>query len=50
MQMDDMDIGRETVEAALIEMARDKLTKETIARSQVLAKRKSHRHGRFAKE
>ncbi len=33
MEMDDIDIDRETVEVGRIEMARDKLTKERIARS-----------------
>jgi len=41
MEMDDIDIGREAVEVGRIEMARDKLTKERIARRQVVAKRKS---------
>jgi hypothetical protein len=47
MKMDDIDIDRETVETGRIEMARDKLTKVRIARSQVVAKRKSGRPGHF---
>ena len=39
MEMDDIDIDRETVEMGRIEMARDKLTKRRIARSPVAAKR-----------
>jgi hypothetical protein len=39
MEIDDID--RETVEVGRIEMARDKLTKQTIARSRSVAKRKS---------
>jgi hypothetical protein len=35
---------------ALIEMARDKLTRRRIARSQAGAKRKSRRPGGFVKE
>jgi hypothetical protein len=45
MEMDDID--RETVEVGRIEMARDKLTKKRIARSQVVAKRKWGRAGGF---
>jgi hypothetical protein len=41
MEMDDIDIDRETVDMGRIEMARDKLTSRRIARSPVVAKRKS---------
>jgi hypothetical protein len=41
MEMDDIDIGRETVDVGRIEMARDKLTERRISRSQSVAKRKS---------
>jgi len=39
MEIDDIDIDRETVEMGRIEMARDKLTSRTIARSPIVAKR-----------
>jgi hypothetical protein len=41
MEMDDIDIDRETVEMGRVEMARDKLTSRRIARSPLVAKRKS---------
>jgi len=44
VEMDDIDM------LALIEMARDKLTRSRITRSQAGAKRKSGRPGGFAKE
>jgi hypothetical protein len=51
MEMDDIDIDRETVTVGRIEMARAKLTRERIARRQVIAKRKSGRGlAAFAKE
>src|SRR6202030_2011711 len=47
MEMDDIDIDRETVEMGRIEMARDKLTSRTIARSPVVAKRNRSRTDRL---
>jgi len=41
METDDIDVDRETVGAGRIEMARDKLTEQRIARSRLVAKRKS---------
>ena len=47
MEMDDIEIDRETVEMGRIEMARDKLTKEIIARSRVAGKAQVKSVGRY---